>query len=113
MRRQTFLWALFAVSLFSFSTWASDRPFPATTKRGRMTPEAYPDLQIDGKPRHLAPGARIWNTENLIEMPAALRGSDLIVNYTENNQGDIDRVWILTPAEASEPLAQQTTSLAR
>jgi hypothetical protein len=30
------------------------------------------------------------------------------VNYTENPQGDIDRVWILTPAEASAPLPKQS-----
>ena len=72
-----------------------------------MTPASYPEIVIDGQLRHLAPGARIWNTENLIEMPAALRGSGLTVNYTEDTQGAIDRVWILSPEEASEPLKQQ------
>lgn len=56
----------------------------------------------------MAPGARIWNQDNLIEMPAALRGSDLPVNYTEDAQGDIDRVWILTAEEARQSLKQQT-----
>lgn len=91
---------------------AADRPFPVTAKRGTMTPAPYPEIVIDSKLRHLAPGARIWNAENLIEMPAALRG-DFTVNYTENDEGDIDRVWILNDEEAREPLARQTTSLAR
>ena len=78
-----------------------------------MTPAPFPEIVIDGKLRHLAPGARIWNADNFIEMPAALRGSDFKVNYTENDQGDIDRVWILTPEEVQEPLSKQTTSPVR
>ena len=41
-------------------------------------------------------------------MPVTLRGREFTVNYTENPQGDIDRVWILTPAEASAPLPKQS-----
>jgi hypothetical protein len=29
------------------------------------------------------------------------------VNYTLNTQGDIDRVWILTPDEASQKIETQ------
>lgn len=72
-----------------------------------MAPANYPEIVIDGQSRQLAPGARIWNANNLIEMPASLRGSDIAVNFTIDAQGAIDRVWILSPDEASEPLAQQ------
>lgn len=92
---------------------AFERPFPGHTKRGKMTPAAHPAIVIEGKTRLLSPGARIWNENNLIEMPAALRGSDLAVNYTENDQGEIDRVWILTPEEAGEPVAKQINPLQR
>ncbi len=92
---------------------ASARPFPANAKRGKMTPAAHPQIVIDGKTRQLSPGARIWGDNNLIQMPASLRGSDLVVNYTEDNQDQIDRVWILTPEEASETIAQQTNSQSR
>ena len=92
---------------------ALDRPFPAPTKRGKLTPAAHPAIVIDGKTRLLSPGARIWNENNLVEMPASLRGTDLPVNYTENDQGDIDRVWILTPEEAREPLARQINTQQR
>ena len=34
----------------------------------------------------------------------------LTVNYTENAQGDIDRVWILTDSEASHPQPASTNS---
>lgn len=89
---------------------AMTRPFPENVQRGKMTPADYPMIVIEGKTRHLAPGARIWNQDNLIEMPAALRGSNLIVNYTENDQGDIDRVWILTAEEAATPIKSQKLS---
>ena len=87
-------------ALWCASVLAFERPFPPGTKRGTMTPAAHPQIIIDGKHRHLAPGARIWNQDNLIEMPASLRGSDLPVRFTEDTQGEIDRVWILTPEEA-------------
>lgn len=73
-----------------------------------MTPGYYPELTIDGKARHLSAGARIWNQNNTIDMPTALRGTDLVVNYTENSAGDIDNVWILTTDEAKKDPAQQT-----
>lgn len=75
-----------------------------------MSPAVYPEITIDGTARHLSAGARIWNQNNLIEMPAYLRGSDLTVNYTENAQGDIDRVWILTDEEANRPPPAPTNS---
>jgi hypothetical protein len=37
----------------------------------------------------------------MIEMPAALRGSNIVVNYTVDGVGDIDRIWILTTDEAA------------
>jgi hypothetical protein len=79
------------------------RTFPPNAKRGRMTPGYFPEIVIDGKVRRLAPAARIVNADNMAEMPAALRGTNIVVNYTENAEGDIDRVWILTAEEARQP----------
>lgn len=110
-RRPLLTFLLFAT--FSHLTWASDRPFPQNAKRGKMTPAPYPEIMIEGQLRHLSPGARIWNDRNLIEMPASVRGSDLTVNYTEDGQGNIDRVWVLTTEEAAEPITQQTNSKSR
>jgi hypothetical protein len=86
---------------------AFDRPFPKDVQRGTMTPAAHPTIVINGKLRPLATGARIWNTDNLIEQPSALRGENIVVNYTENEQGEIDRVWILTRDEASQSIESQ------
>ncbi|RZI41779.1 hypothetical protein EGT07_16905 [Herbaspirillum sp. HC18] len=106
MWRRAFLIIFLSVAAMSQAS-ADDRPFPAPTKRGKMSPAPFPEIVIDGKLRRLSPGARIWNQDNLIEMATAIRGSDLVVNYTENFQGDIDRVWILTPEEANKPVAKQ------
>jgi hypothetical protein len=91
----------------TLSAQAFDRPFPVTAKRGKMTPGYFPDMTIDGKARRLSAGARIWNQDNTIEMPTALRGTDLIINYTETDAGDIDNVWILTSDEARQDLKPQ------
>lgn len=99
--------------MLALPAMAFERPFPAPTKRGHMSPGAHPEIVIDGKLRRLAPGGRIWNQNNMLEMPAAVRGSDLVVNYTEDIHGEIDRVWILTPEEAGQPLAKQINSMQR
>ena len=74
------------------------------TMRGVMTPAYHPHVIINAKERVLAPGARIWNQQNLIEMPAALRGNGIPINYTEDFNGEIDRIWILTEDETRQKL---------
>lgn len=97
------LFTVFCLLLGSLPAQAFERPFPPSARRGTMTPAPYPAIIINSQQLTLSAGARIWNQDNLIEMPAALRGQNLPVNYTQTNQGEIDRVWILTPAEASAP----------
>ena len=80
---------------------AFDRPFPPNALRGKMTPGYFPDVSIDGKARQLSPSARIFNEDNTIDMPASLRGRDIVVNYTVDAMGNIDRIWILTRDEAA------------
>ncbi|MDB5761574.1 MAG: hypothetical protein JWQ21_569 [Herminiimonas sp.] len=84
----------------ALSVQAFERPFPPIAKRGTMSTADYPTITIDGKVRNLSPGAWIKNERNTIDMPVTLRGREFVVNYTENNQGDVDRVWILSPEEA-------------
>lgn len=110
-RRSVFL-CFFSVVL-AIPAFAFERPFPSHAKRGKMTPAVWPEIVIEGKTRRLAPGARIWNKHNLIEMPSSLRGRDMTVNYTEDHQGDIDRVWILSEEEAQESIQKQTNSQPR
>jgi hypothetical protein len=94
--------ALLIALMMALPAFAFERPFPANILRGKFTPGFFPDITLDGKPRQLSPSARIFNQENMIEMPAALRGKDIVVNYTVDGMGYIDRIWILTAEEAAQ-----------
>ncbi len=78
---------------------AFERPFPPQTKRGILNSVGYLDIVLNGKPRVLAPGAQIRNPENQIELPTGLRVRNSVVNYTEDVNGEIMRIWMLTPEE--------------
>jgi len=106
--------ALLLAALLALPALAIDRPFPANVLRGKMTPGYFPDVKIDGVARRLAPAARIFNRDNLIEMLAAVRGADIVVNYTVDMNGDIDRIWILTADEAAQqvPTAAEAAAAA-
>ena len=100
-----------ALGMAALPAAALERNFPDTVQRARVTPSVYPAIVINGKVRNLSAGARIWNEDNMIEQPASLRGSGMPANYTENGEGDIDRVWLLSPEEARIPLPKPITNL--
>ncbi|MYN39711.1 hypothetical protein GTP55_10035 [Duganella sp. FT109W] len=102
MRKLSALILAAMLALPALVALAIDRPFPANILRGKFTPGYYPDITLDGKPRQLSPSARIFNQDNRIEMPAAVRGTDIVVNYTVDGMGYIDRIWILTDDEAAQ-----------
>jgi|EP01034_Spumella_vulgaris_P036566 hypothetical protein len=103
-RRRSLTLLLTMPLLMPLLALADGRPFPPNAKRGKMTPAWHPAIVIDGKTRTLSPAARIFNQENTIEMPASLRGENLVVNYQEDSDGLILNVWILTREEASQRL---------
>ena len=110
MRATIRLALLLLATAASICAQAFERPFPANAVRGKMTPAYFPEVLIDGKVRQLAPSARIFNQDNLIELPASIRGTDLVVNYTVDSWGNIDRIWILTAEEAAQKPAPASTS---
>ncbi len=105
--------AMTALSVTAPPALAFDRPFPTFAKRGIMKPDLFPSVVIDGKPRILTAGARIWNTDNLIQMPASLPVRNVVVNYTEDDSAYIDRIWILTTEEAAQTPKQQNINQPR
>jgi hypothetical protein len=109
MRPQRRLILLFALAA-ALPALAFDRVFPPEAKRGRMTPGYFPAITMDGQPRQLSAGARIFNRHNTIEMLGAISGSDIVVNYTEDGQGYINRVWILTAEEAQQDMPDPTAT---
>ncbi|TWI64320.1 hypothetical protein IP91_03089 [Pseudoduganella lurida] len=104
MNRRTFCLAATLAAIAPAIALADPREFPPGVRRGKMTPGYFPEIVIDGKVRRLSPAARIFNADNMVELPAAIRGSNILVNYTVNGDGDIDRVWILTAEEAKQKL---------
>ena len=98
------LTVLAAMSLPGFAQTPAERTFPANTKRGVLNMAQYPDVLIDGKVRNTAPGLRIFDDENLFITPGMITGNYIIVNYTEDNFGDVARIWVLTDAERKKVL---------
>lgn len=101
MLRSLLLFAILAcmLSLTAARAGDTDRQFPELAKRAIMSPKDFPVVLMNGRERTLSPAAQIRNTDNLIQMPASLGSEKVVVYYTENQAGEINRIWILTPEE--------------
>ena len=102
---------LLVLAASNMSAIAVERTFPPKTQRGNMTILGFPVIAMDAQNLRLAPGARIWNQQQLTQIPASLGNASYLVNYTQDFQGNVDRVWILTKDEASLPVAKQLNNL--
>ncbi len=80
------------------------RKFPANALRGKLKVVQTPDILIDGKPERLSPGSRIRDQQHRIVMSASITQQELIVNFVRNPTGDLQDVWILTPAEIAQKI---------
>lgn len=90
-----------AIAVLALSALAFDRPLPADAKSGKLSVTSYPNIEIDGKPRTLSGGARIWSPDNLTVVPNALGSATYMAAYTEDMAGAIDRIWLLTADEVA------------
>ncbi|MBA4218423.1 MAG: hypothetical protein V3V71_12155 [Roseateles sp.] len=84
------------------------RFFPANALRGELVITQFPDVQLNGQPARLAPGARVKNESNLWVPPAGLSGQKLTVHYTIESSGLILDVWVLNAAELDNKLWPRT-----
>ena len=100
MTRAVVLWVLLALA--GTAAEAQLRTLPAEAKRGEIRHVQDTLVEIDGKPMRLSPGAQIRDAGNLILMPSALTPGSLI-KYLLDPQGNVFRVWILSPQEAAQP----------
>jgi hypothetical protein len=75
------------------------RNFTAKALRGELVFGAPPEVMLNGRPARLAPGARIRDENNLLQLPAAMAGRRVVVNYTAESEGMLMDVWVLTRAE--------------
>ena len=93
---------LIALVFASATAQAQQRTIPANAKRATMTHVFGMTVEMNGNRVLLAAGAQIRDERNLIVVPAALPPGAL-VKYQLDSQGQIWRVWILTPQEAAQP----------
>lgn len=102
MTRCAFAAAALAVLSAAAPAFAQDsRPFPADALRGELVVTLPPEVRLNGQPSRLAPGARILDQRNLLQLSGGIVGQRLLVNYTLDSAGQPLTVWILTPAEAA------------
>ncbi|MFO1207518.1 MAG: hypothetical protein U1E63_17640 [Burkholderiales bacterium] len=80
------------------AAWA-ERPLPADGVRATLTgPQAYPQVQLGGKLYRMAPGGIIRDEENRKIVHGELPSRAQVL-YLPDANGDISRIWILTPEE--------------
>ena len=95
---------LLAIVCFSAALPAAaqaQRHFPAAALRGELVVTAPPELLLNRMPARLAPGARIRGADSLQILSGGLVGQRLLVHYTIDLVGNVQDVWVLTPAEAA------------
>lgn len=89
----------------------ADAPAPAFNNLRSIPPQArsakmgapYADrVALNGKPYHLAAGVQIRDARNLIVLPISMRDlpDGINVRYLLDVNGDVSRIWMLTPEEA-------------
>ena len=78
------------------------RAIPEDAKRGVMRHLQELAVELDGRQVLLAPSAQIRDASNRIVLPSTLV-QPVLVKYLSTPQGQPNRIWILTPAEAAQP----------
>lgn len=89
------------------------RPFPAGTLRGLVTFSDPPVVLLNQLPAQLAPGARIRGLNNGLQLPVSLTGQTRVVHYTQEFNGLIKDIWLLTPEELARVPWPTTAEQAR
>ena len=96
---------LLATAIFAFAASAAQAQFrtiPAEAKRATLSHVQGMTVEIDGKRTQLAAGAQIRDGRNLIVVPTAVPAG-VRVKYLTDAQGQVARVWILSPQEEAQP----------
>lgn len=83
------------------------RSFPEDAKRGYIRHVQEMAVTLNGNQATLAPGAVIRNRDNLVIVPTALPSAGAWAGYVLDKNGQIFRVWLLTPEEQSQPIGRE------
>jgi len=79
------------------------RPIPEDSKRGYIRHIEEMAVTVDDKAMQLAVGATIRNQQNLIIVPVTIPRQGAWADYILDRDGQILRVWLLTPDELARP----------
>ena len=94
--------AFLIAALFATTAAGQLRSIPANAKRAQMSHVSENQVELNGRPVQLSPGAQIRDPMNRIIMPATLPPGSA-VRYQLDAAGLVHRVWILSPEEADRP----------
>ncbi|MET3109031.1 hypothetical protein AAKU67_003348 [Oxalobacteraceae bacterium GrIS 2.11] len=97
--RVGFALLLLLSAMVSNPSFAEDRPLPKNGILGTFKPSLLPKFVIDENLVRAGAGVQIRNQKNLIVQTSALSGPDVKILYTKNNQGQVERIWILDDEE--------------
>ena len=84
------------------SAQAQLRTIPADATRAAMSHVEGMTVLIDDQKMLLAAGAQIRDGRNMIVVPTMVPPG-IVVRYLLDSQGQVGRVWILSPQEAAQP----------
>ncbi len=97
--------ALLPALLWAESVLAQTRsiPIPQDSRRGYIRHVQEMAVTVDDKTMQLAAGAIIRDRQNLIIVPVTIPREGAWAAYSLNRDGQIFRVWLLTPDELARP----------
>jgi hypothetical protein len=102
-RRAAYLALLSALLALPAVAQFRNPPIPEDSRRGVIRHIEEMAVAVDDKAMQLAAGAQIRNLQNLIIVPTAIPRSGAWADYVVNADGQISRVWLLTPDELARP----------
>ena len=97
------LGAIVAAFLLTAGVQAQLRTIPDEAQRGYIRHLREMLVEIDGREVLLSPSATIRDRLNLIIVPSALPAAGAEADYLIGADGQVQRVWLITPEEAARP----------
>ena len=94
---------ILAVVLLAASAHAQLRTIPDEAQRGTIRHLREMLVEINGREVLLSPSATIRDSLNLIIVPSALPAGGAEADYLIGADGQVLRIWLITPEEAARP----------
>ncbi|GGP22170.1 hypothetical protein [Silvimonas iriomotensis] len=99
--KKSFAVVLAVLTLFASALALADRNFPANGQLGVLNSYRVGALSIDDTDRNPAAAIRVYGTNNLI-VPAQQVPKDVDIWYTTEANGNVWKIWLLTPTELKQ-----------